>query len=115
MSWPAVDSRIVDAIDEAQAATLDHQVVRTDGAGKAYHAVAQAAAIAVQDAADALRSMTAIASTAAGVALAQYLATGDPRFLDALDRSRGLVDQAIADYAAIGAASARIVTDFPAG
>jgi hypothetical protein len=115
MSAQAVDPRIIDAINQAQTATLDHQVVLTDGAGKAYHAVAQAAAIAVQDAADALRGMTALASTAAGVALAQYLATGEPRFLEALDRSRGLVDKAIADYAAIGEASAKIVKDFPAG
>jgi hypothetical protein len=115
MNAEALDPRIVDAIDQVQRATLDSQVVAADGAGKAYHAVAQAAAIAVQDAADSLRGMTALASTAAGVALAQYLATGDPRFLEALDRSRGLVDRAIADYAAIGAASAKIVKDFRAG
>jgi hypothetical protein len=41
--------------------------------GKVYQSVAQSAAIAIQDAADALRNLTTIEATAAGVAMAEML------------------------------------------
>ncbi|HVJ02154.1 MAG TPA: hypothetical protein VM662_08230, partial [Sphingomonas sp.] len=62
-----LDPRIVDAINTAQQATMSPQVVLTEARGMASHAVAQSAAVAVQDAADALRNMSGIAATASGV------------------------------------------------
>ncbi|MBC2806418.1 hypothetical protein C3Y94_025010, partial [Rhizobium ruizarguesonis] len=49
-----VNAQVIDVINQVQTATMSASVVKTSGAGKAYQSVAQSAAIAVQDAADAL-------------------------------------------------------------
>jgi hypothetical protein len=111
----SVPDAIVDAINQAQTATMSPQAIQASGAGKAYHMVAQAAAIAIQDAADALRNTHNIATAAAGAAMTQFLATGEGRYLDALLQARELAQVAIADFAAISAAAAQTVKDFPHG
>lgn len=80
-----------------------------DAGQAAAYLIAQSAALAVQDATDALRNATAIAAAASGTALAQFLATGDSRFLDAVGPSRLLIEGAIADFQAIASASAAIL------
>lgn len=97
-------------VDPAQAAMPDQS---DEAAGRAYQLVAQSAAIAVQDATDALRNITTVATTAAGIAMAQFLASGDPACLELLGHARKMVDDAIADYARIGAASASILSELP--
>ncbi len=111
----SVDPSIIDAINQTQFATMSHQVVMTAGAGKAYQAAAQSAALAIQDAVDSLRHTTAIATTASGIALAQFLASGDPRYLEALSAAQTMVTSAIEDFAAVGAAAAAVVNEFPSG
>ncbi|HEX8450421.1 MAG TPA: hypothetical protein VF652_12585 [Allosphingosinicella sp.] len=93
-----VDPSIVDAVD-----------------GKAYQAVAASAALAIQDAVDALRHTTAIATTASGIALSQFLASGDERYLTALPALQQMVAGAVGDFAAVGEAAAKIVSEFPSG
>ena len=110
-----VDPTIVDAINQAQTATMSPQVVLTGGAGKAYQAVAASAALAIQDAVDALRHTTTIATTASGIALAQFLASGDDRYLEALSATQTMVTSAIEDFARVGAAAAVVVKEFPSG
>ena len=108
-----VNAQIIDVINQAQAATMDHQVVKTSGAGKAYQSVAQSAAIAVQDAADALRNISTIATATAGVAMAQFLATKDEAYLKALQETQQMMTAATSDFSAIGAAATGILNDFP--
>jgi len=110
-----VNAQIVDMISQSQAATMAHQAVLTAGAGKAYQAVAQSAAIAVQDAADALRNATTVANAANATALSQFLASGDPRYLEALPAVRAMVDRAIADFQAVGIAASTMLKEFPSG
>lgn len=110
-----VNPQVVDAINQTQMATMDPQVVLTSGAGKAYAAVAQAAAIAVQDATDALRNATTTAQAAAGIALAQYLESGNPLYLEALDATAKFVSASIANYAAATTAAAAALKEFPSG
>lgn len=110
-----VNSQVVDVINQSQAATMAHQVVLTSGAGKAYQSVAQSTAIAVQDATDALRNITTIATTAAGVAMAQFLATGEPKYTDALQTAQAMMTNATQDFANIGSTAANILKAFPAG
>ena len=110
-----VDQQIIDAINQMQSATLSPQVVLTSGAGKAYQSVAQSAAIAVQDATDALRNATTLATAATAAAAARFLATGDPRYLEALPGIAAVTDKAIADYQAVGEAAASVLKSFPAG
>jgi hypothetical protein len=110
-----VDPEIIDVINQTQMATMEHQVVLTGGAGKAYQAVAASAALAIQDAVDALRHSTAIATTASGMALAQFLASGDSRYLEALGPAQAMVDKAVQSLAAVGQAAGTIVKEFPSG
>jgi hypothetical protein len=110
-----VDPAIVDAVNRSQTATLAEQVTRTAGAGKAYQAVAASAALAIQDAVDALRHAQGIATSASGMALAQFLASGDPRYLEALGPIQGMVDKATANLDAVGIAAAKIMAEFPSG
>jgi hypothetical protein len=108
-----VDARILDAINQIQTAVLSPQVVRTSGAGKAYQSVAHSAAIAVQDAADALRGVSIIAATGSGVAMTRFLATGDAKYLLGVTAAQDMVKLAIEDFARIGAAAAEALRGFP--
>lgn len=110
-----VNPQIVDVINQVQLATMQPQVVLTSGAGKAYQSVAQSSAIAVQDAADALRNVSTIATTAAGVAMAQYLATGLPKYKDVIQEAQTMVTGATSDFKAIGEAAASVLKNFPSG
>ena len=110
-----VNAQVIDVINQAQLATMSPQVVLTSGAGKAYQSVAQSTAIAVQDATDALRNVSTIATTAMGVAMAQFLATGEQKYADALTKAQGMVQGATEDYAKLGTAAAAVLKGFPAG
>jgi hypothetical protein len=93
---------------------MQPQVVLTSGAGKAYQGVAESAAIAVQDATDMLRNISTIATSAIGTAMARMLA-GEPGAEPALVAAQGLIAQATKDYAAICAAAAAALREFPSG
>ena len=67
------------------------QVVLASGQGKAFQVVAQAAAIAVQDAGDALRAVSTIAATASAAAMARFLATGDEKYLVGIATAQEMV------------------------
>lgn len=110
-----VDPGIVDAINQTQKATLDPQVVLTAGAGKAYQAVAQSAALAIQDAVDALRQASTVSASATGIALAQFLASGDPRYLEAIPAAQTMMAKAIEDFRALASAASEVVKGFPSG
>lgn len=110
-----VNPQILDVINQSQRATMAPQIVLTSGAGKAYQSVAQSSAIAVQDAADALRNVSTIATTAAGVAMAQYLATGLPKYKDVIQEAQTMVTGATKDFKAIGEAAASVLKSFPSG
>jgi hypothetical protein len=108
-----VDARILDAVNQIQAAVLSPQVVRTSGAGKAYQSVAHSASIAVQDAADALRGISIIAATGSGVAMTRFLATGDAKYLLGITAAQDMVKLATEDFARISAAAAEALKGFP--
>ncbi|MEG2805431.1 hypothetical protein [Stenotrophomonas sp.] len=110
-----VNAQAIDVINQVQTATMSPQVVLTSGAGKAYQSVAQSAAIAVQDAADALRNVSTIATTAAGVAMAQYLATGDEKYAKVLNQAQSMMQGATDDFSRVGTAAATVLKGFPAG
>jgi Killing trait len=110
-----VDARIIDAINQTQAAVLAPQVVLTSGAGKAYQLFAQSAAIAIQDATDALRATSVIAATAASVTMTKFLTSGDPKYLLGLTAARDMMATATEDFAKVSATAANTVKEFPAG
>jgi len=110
-----LDPAIVDSIVQSQMATMSPEVIAAGGAGKAYQDVAAAAAIAIQDATDMLRNVSTIATTAIGTALAELIATGEPRAMEALSAAQGTIRQATEDYARICAAAAAMLKEFPQG
>lgn len=111
-----VNPLVIDALQQCQTATLTQGVVMTSGAGKAYQSVAQSTALAVQDATDALRNVSTMATTAAGVALAQILATGQIEpYKPTLDSAQSMITKAIADFQAIGEAAGAVLSSFPSG
>lgn len=87
----------------------------SQGAGKAYQSVAQSMAIAVQDAADGLRNTTTMANTAMGVALAQFLATKDAQYLQAIEPAQQMIVSATTTLATVGGTATTILNAFPAG
>lgn len=107
-----VNPKVLDIITQAQAATiLNPKVVTTSGNGKAYQSVAQSAAIAIQDATDALRNISTIATTASGVAIAQALA--EKPNPTALEEIQQMMTTAISDYTAIANATVAMLNAFP--
>jgi uncharacterized protein YoxC len=110
-----VNPQVIDVINTVQRATMDPSVVKTSGAGKAYQSVSQSAAIAVQDATDSLRNMSAIAATAVGVAMAQFLATGEDKYAKAIEQAQKVMQGATDDFQKIGQSAADILDRFPSG
>jgi len=107
-----VNAQIVDTLQVLQTATLSPEIIKASGAGKAFQSVSQSAAIAVQDAADNLRNLSAIGATAVGVAMAQYIESGSSDSKDAIAQAQNIVTQAVSDFQKIGSAAAVIVNSF---
>jgi hypothetical protein len=116
MSDPTcINPQIYDVINVLNHATMDPQTVLTSGRGKAYQSVAQSAAIAIQDATDALRNVSTIATTAAGVALAELVATGNPEYVTVMQQAQALMTSAASDFTAVSEAATQVVKQFPSG
>ncbi|MEZ0244874.1 MAG: RebB family R body protein [Sphingomonas sp.] len=83
--------------------------------GKAYQSVALSTAIAIQDAADYLRNMATIATTATGVATAQFLANpgSTEDYVAAMMATQQLMAAAVANFEAVGASAEQILKNFP--
>ena len=89
--------------------------IRQEGAGKAYQAVAQSTALAVQDATDNLRNLSTISSTAQGVAMAQLLATGENKYAKAIEVAQKMSEAAAQNFKTIGVNASDILKGFPSG
>lgn len=86
--------------------------------GKAYQSVAQATALAIQDAADYLRNVSTMSSTALGVAMAQYLATADhpgagERYAAVIAATQQMMAAAVTNFEAMGASAENLLKNFP--
>lgn len=80
---------------------------------KAQQAVAQSAAIAIQDATDNLRNLSTITTTAIGVALAQLLATGDPKYSKVIEEAQKVMVNGAENFASISEKATKVASDFP--
>jgi len=110
-----LNQKLVESVNFGQQSVMSQNVIKASGAGKAYQSVAQSTAIAVQDAADNLRNMSIISTTASGVAMSQILATGDPegKYSKALETANTLVVNAAANFKSIGENAADVLGNFP--
>jgi Killing trait len=112
---PPIAPDLDQAINIMQAATLDAQVVLTSGSGKAYQLVAQSAALAIVDAGDLMRGAATLAVFVKAMALTRYAMTGEEKYAQAASAGQAMLAEAVADYAAMCAAAAEAVKEFPSG
>ncbi|MUK39197.1 hypothetical protein GNP82_16720 [Aliivibrio fischeri] len=68
----------------------------------ATQSIAHSSAMALSDATDNLRNLSSIGTTAIGVALSQFIETGDSKYLDGIDKAGEVVTQAINNFSEIG-------------
>jgi len=115
MSDSRVDAEVIDAINQANRAVLEPQIILTSGAGKAYQMVAQASALAIQDAVDSLRNAGTLADAASAAALSQLTATGEPRYLEILQAVEQIRTDAVAVFNARTIAAIDVLKAFPSG
>lgn len=78
----------------------------------AQKAVAQSTSIAVQDAADNLRNLSTISTTAIGVAMAKFIATGDPKYVAVIAEAERVATNAVEHFGQVGETAAKILDDF---
>lgn len=108
------NNQIIDSLVAVRNASLTQGVITSGGAGKAYHSVAQSTAIAVQDAANYLRNLSTLSSTAVGVAMSQLLATGDTeKYAPVIQAAQSLVASGAATFKTIGFNAADVLNHFP--
>lgn len=110
-----VNDQILDSVKVLNGALLSSGDIRASGAGKAYQSVAQSSAIAVQDATDSLRNLTTLSMTAMGVAMSEFLATGDPKFLQAIEHASKMMTDAATLFQTVGQNAAAVLNGFPSG
>jgi hypothetical protein len=97
--------------------TIRPQATKASGSGKAFQAVAQSAAMAVQDATDHLRNMSAVSTTAVGSALAQLLAEPDKidTYQKIIGEAQGIVGNAAGNFKNVGNDATNLLLTFPPG
>ena len=83
------------------------------GGGRAYQAVAQSTAIAIQDATDYLRAMNTISSTAAGIGIAMVIA-GNSKGVMVIEQAVTIGTAGVAQFAACTSAAITVATNYPA-
>ena len=111
-----VNAQVVDALGILERVTLSSNVSKLSGAGKAYQAVSQSSAIAVQDATDNLRNVSTMATTAMGVAMAQMLATGDvATYTSIIQAANDMMTNSTTHFATVGTDAGSLLGSFPAG
>jgi hypothetical protein len=111
-----VNPQILDAIHEVRSVVSIPVATWETGSAKAFNYVAQAAAMAVQDATDNLRNVSTLSTTAVGVAMTQLISSGDIETWGPVVRvAQGLVKTCAEDFHHIGETASRVLRHFPPG
>lgn len=109
-----VNHQVIDAIDKVRASVSAPGAVRDTGSGKAFNFVAQATAMAIQDATDNLRNVSTMSTTAIGVAMTQLISSGDTAtWTDVIRLAQNLVKSSADDFKNIGTTAACVMRNFP--
>jgi hypothetical protein len=109
-----LNHQVIDAIEKVRASVSAPGAVRDTGSGKAFNFVAQATAMAIQDATDNLRNVSTMSTTAIGVAMTQLISSGDTTtWTDVIRLAQNLVKSSADDFKNIGATAATVMRSFP--
>ncbi len=103
------------AMPVAASPDMAADIAKLEGAGKSFQSIAQSAAIVVQDATDNLRNVNTISTTALGVAMAQFLETGDMKYAQAIDLAHKISIDATDVFKKSGTDAADIIRGYPSG
>ncbi|ALO41667.1 hypothetical protein AAEU28_12800 [Pseudoalteromonas sp. SS15] len=68
----------------------------------AQQSIAQSTALAMADATDNLRNLNTLSTTAIGVALSQFLETGDSKYVEAISTAQSIVSQGAENFSVVG-------------
>ena len=111
-----VNPQVVNALEVIQHSALSSETANLSGAGKAFQAVSQSSAIAIQVATDNLRNINTMATTAMGVAMAQMLATGDVKtYSPIIEAANTMVVNGADNFKAVGTNAGSLLEQFPTG
>jgi len=114
MAELSVNHQVIDAIQKVRTSVSSPNAVWETGSGKAFNFVAQATAMAIQDATDNLRNVSTMSTTAIGVAMTQLISSGDTNtWSDVIKLAQGLVKSSADDFQNIGATAAAVMKSFP--
>lgn len=68
----------------------------------AHQSIAQSTALAMADATDNLRNLSTLSTTAIGVALSNFIETGDPKYGEMISQAQGVVKTGVDNFSAVG-------------
>jgi len=106
--------QLLDSMKQVRTAVTYPDVTFDTGSGKAFNFVAQAAAMAVQDATDNLRNISTMSTTAIGVAMTQLVSSGDIQtWGPVVQVAQTLVRNCAVDFQTIGTQAAEVLRTFP--
>jgi hypothetical protein len=109
-----LNAQLLDSIKQVRSAVSYPDVTIETGSGKAFNFVAQAAAMAVQDATDNLRNISTMSTTAIGVAMTQLVSSGDVQtWGPVVQVAQTLVRNCAVDFQTIGTQAAEVLRSFP--
>lgn len=91
---------------------MNKATIQLAAAGRAYQAVAQSAAIAIQDATDYLRSVGLISSTGYGIGLAMVIA-GDSNGSKVIDAATKIGKAGLTQFQSVTQAATHVAVEFP--
>jgi hypothetical protein len=77
----------------------------------AQQSIAQSTALAMADATDNLRNLNTLSTTAIGVALSQFLETGDTKYVEAISAAQSIVSQGAENFSVVGEKIATVLHD----
>lgn len=109
-----VNPQLLDTVNEVRRAVSYSEIAVEAGSGKAFNFVAQAAAMAIQDATDNLRNLSTMSTTAIGVAMTQLVSSGDLQTWGPVVKlAQTLVTSSAQDFSKIGTEAAEMLRKFP--
>jgi len=116
MADTGVNVQVLDLIRFNRESVTSPEATWESGSGKAFQYVAQATAMAIQDATDNLRNIGTISTTAIGVAMAQMMNSGDLQTWGPVIRTaQALATNSAVDFQKIGESAATILKSYPRG
>ncbi len=103
-------------LSQINSQVINPQVVKTQGAGKAYQSVANSMAITVQDATDYLRANLMVSGAVSAVCLekmAEDPTKNVPLYTSVLEKAQANVGTATKNFTKVGLAAAKVLKNFP--